>query len=154
MSIIQRAQQKITATFHRLNERGINPGGRLQVQLEVWGSAGESANKMKRGQLSLVEGSVVPLVPIDIRIGDVRRWDEQLGERKTVGDARLEIARNQPDNTPLTLEQLTGDNLPAGQELRARVGDDLYLVVPGSVEDPQNGFTWFITLKKADFDAP
>lgn len=149
-SIVEGVQSILTETFLDLNAQGINPGGRLLVNLETWGPAAGSVNKMKRGQLVLVADSEISLVPIDMKRGEIRRWDDKAGERKLVGDARLEIARNQPDGTPLTMDLLLGIGLASDQELRARLGDELYTVTRGGVEDPVDGFSWFITLKRVE----
>lgn len=145
----ERVQSKLTSVFQRLNQRGINPGGRLAVNLELWAPAA-SANKLKAAPLARVPDSDIPVVVIDLKRGVVKRWDESVGLSVPVGDARLEIARNQPDDTPLTLELLAGEGLTAGQERRVRMGDELYTVIRGGVEDPTDSYTWFLTLKRLE----
>lgn len=147
MTLTERIQSKITKTYHRLNQRGITPGGRFTVNLEVW-APGTSANKAKKAEVELVPDSELPVVVMDLKIGEVKRWDDQEGVNKPIGDARMEIARNQPDDTPITWEQITGADLEPGQELRARIDDVLYSVVTGNADDPADGYTWQLVLRR------
>lgn len=150
MTVVSKIQSKLTKVYAKLNQRGVNSGGRLAAKLELWAPTATSTNKMKHGALALVADSEVDLVPIEMRRGEIVRFDEKLGAKKVVGDARLKIARHQPDDTPLNLDQLSGKGLEVGQELRVRLGDELYTVVRGGVEDPADGFSWFITLKRVE----
>lgn len=147
--LYERIPATVTSVFERLNRRGINPGGRQSATLETW-APGVSADKTQLAPMAKVAGSDIELVVIDMRRAEVRRFNEQLGAVVPVGDARLEIARNQPDQTPLTLEQLNGDDLAPGQERRVLLGDTHYTVIRGGAEDPPEGFTWFLTLKRLE----
>lgn len=141
----RRLQAKNSAVYKRLNTKGKNPGGRQPLQMETWASTQAGINPLKGTTLALVTGSVVLLIPMDMRIGDAKRWNDEQKALARVGDADIEIACEDQSGNLLTREQLLGSELTTGQQLRYRLGDELYSLAPGTLYD-NDGLSWKLAL--------
>ena len=148
MSLQSNLQTKIASTFSRLNASGKNLGGRLALQLQVWERTQAGGNPTKgTADLALVPDSEVDLIPIDTKLGAVRRFDKEKESLSIVGDVSLEVAYLDANDNALTREQLLGQLLLPGQKLRYLLGDEYYSVLDASFAD-DDGLSFRLALKR------
>jgi len=141
----RRLQTKISTKYKSLNAQSKNLGGRLPLQMEVWATTLAGTNPLKGSALALLADSEVLLIPIDERLGDAKRWSDELKSLARVGDADIEIAAEDQSGSLLTREQLLGKDLMPGQQLRYKLGSDYYSIAPGTLAD-NDGLSWKLAL--------
>ena len=141
-------QTKIANTFKRLNTSGKNLGGRLALQYQIWDVTQAGTNPTKNtAVLTLVPASEIDLIPIDAKVGMVKRFDKDAGLSTYFGDASLEIAALDASGTALTQAQLMGKDLDSNQQARYLLGTELYTPVDANLND-DDGLTFRLVLKR------
>lgn len=147
MTLLDRARTITARQFKALNTKGINFGGREAVKMQVYARSAAGSNPMKTSTAFAASGDPINLIPIDLEIGQVRDFKD--GVLQVVGDARVEIAREDAAGNLLTMDRLLGKDLAleANKQLRYLIGNQAYTLADSRVKD-LDGVTWQLTLQK------